>query len=564
MPATINRSSSVERRIERYVAAACGRSGCRPPSWCAASSTSSGGRRSCGTGRPCGSCRRTSGSPTPRRAPRPTDTSGRSTAPASSPSRGSSLCWRRSARSGRFSTIYVQVTQHGHPFTGLHYYVTHGTPTVLYDGVVNSGNLYAVHQGVFPLLATFVLVVSCTACSPSTPWPSTSGGAVAPRRAVGRRGRAAMARGRGRRAPRGRPGRRPRHLGPAVGLRGPVDRRGLALRGGVGGPATGHRGVPAPVGPRRARPGARAGGAGGGARRGVAVGPFVADPHDMLHVVVEQPTFPNILGNHKTLWTPLAPHLSGSGTTDTVGGGPLRLVALVLAAGIGWWSQRWRQRHEMVVWGVALALALRVYTESVMTADDTWPALALGILVAARADVRRFVTVLVAAVVTLVVGQWSIDSYVWWAVQVVGVTVILVAAAAAPAAPGTGGTGPVDGTATSAPRPSGSRRPGADPWASAPGGAARPWCPDPAPGGTKLKSVLHSVRHVRLKPGGGPAWPRAKSCTQSTGSNIRTHVRRDRSSVPSSRRCATGRFVGRDRLRRDRHRAPHRVRPDHQ
>jgi hypothetical protein len=31
--------------------------------------------------------------------------------------------------------------------------------------------------------------------------------------------------------------------------------------------------------------------------------------------------------------------------------------------------------------------------------------------------------------VALVVGQWLIDSYVWWAVQVAGVTVILIAAA---------------------------------------------------------------------------------------------------------------------------------------
>jgi hypothetical protein len=80
------------------------------------------------------------------------------------------------------------------------------------------------------------------------------------------------------------------------------------------------------------------------------------------------------------------------------------------------------------VWGAALALALRIYTESVMTAYYTWPALALGILIAARASTRRFVIALVAAAVALVVGQWLIDSYVWWAVQVAAVTVILSAA----------------------------------------------------------------------------------------------------------------------------------------
>ncbi|MGA2836664.1 MAG: hypothetical protein ABSF84_08710 [Acidimicrobiales bacterium] len=335
------------------------------------------------------------------------------------------------ALSGRFSTVYVQVTQHGHPFTGLHYYVTHGTPTVLYDGVVNSGNLYAVHQGVFPLLATFVLVVSCTALFAFDAMAEYLG-VVRWRRAVLSVAEAAL-------------------LWPVVVVAGhPEDVLAVALAtwallwafegrwtgaGWLFGAALAVQPLVIVVFPLLLVLGGRDRALGLVVRgvvpaAAVAVGPFVADPHDMLHAVVEQPTFPNILGNHKTLWTPLAPHLSGSGTTDTVGGGPLRLVALALAAGIGWWSQRWRQRHEMVVWGAALALALRVYTESVMTAYYTWPALALGILVAARADVRRFVTALVAALVTLVVGQWSIDSYVWWAVQVVGVTVILVAAAA--------------------------------------------------------------------------------------------------------------------------------------
>jgi hypothetical protein len=128
----------------------------------------------------------------------------------------------------------------------------------------------------------------------------------------------------------------------------------------------------------------------------VAVGPLVADPHDVVHALVDQPTFPNIPVNYKTPWTPLAPHLSGTGSNETVGGGPVRLLALILAAGIGWWSLRWQQRHEMIVWGAVLALALRVSTESVMTAYYTWPALAVGVLIAARASTRCFVIALVA------------------------------------------------------------------------------------------------------------------------------------------------------------------------
>ena len=115
----------------------------------------------------------------------------------------------------------------------------------------------------------------------------------------------------------------------------------------------------------------------------VIVGPLVADAHDTLHAVVDQPTFPNLAVNFRTLWAPLAPHLGGpridrdgrwrSAPPGRPGLG--RRNRLVVAL-------RWRQRPEMIVWAAALALALRVYTESVMTAYYTWPALALGVVIA--------------------------------------------------------------------------------------------------------------------------------------------------------------------------------------
>ena len=114
--------------------------------------------------------------------------------------------------------------------------------------------------------------------------------------------------------------------------------------------------------------------------------------------LVDQPTYPNIPADFKTLWAPLAPHLGGHGAAETVGGGPVRLIALALAGGIGWFSLRWRQRPEMIVWAAALALALRVYTESVMTAYYTWPALALGVVIACRATTWRFWAAVAAAV----------------------------------------------------------------------------------------------------------------------------------------------------------------------
>jgi hypothetical protein len=339
------------------------------------------------------------------------------------------------ALSGHFSTVYVQVTQHGRPFTGVHYYVTPGTPTVLYDAVANDGNDYAVHQGVFALLATFVLLVSCTSLFAFDAMAEYLE-VVRWRRAVLSVAEAAL-------------------LWSVVVVAGhPEDVLAVALAvwsllwafedrwsgaGWLFGAAVAVQPLVIVVFPLLVVLGGRDRALGLVVRgavpaAAVLVGPLMADPHDTLHALVDQPTFPNVPGNYKTLWTPLAPRLSGRGASETVGGGPTRLVALALSAGIGWWSLRWRQRHEMIVWGAALALALRVYTESVMTAYYTWPALAVGVLVAARADTRRFVAALAAALVTLVVGQWVIDPYAWWAVQVAGVTVIL-AVAVTPLAP---------------------------------------------------------------------------------------------------------------------------------
>ncbi len=114
------------------------------------------------------------------------------------------------------------------------------------------------------------------------------------------------------------------------------------------------------------------------------IGPFVADFHGTYRSVVVQPAFPDTRYNHRTPWTALAPTISGRGAKTTVGGGPLRVVVLASAAALGWVVIRWRNRPEMVVWAVAVALALRCYLEAVMTPYYVWPALAVAVVVAAR------------------------------------------------------------------------------------------------------------------------------------------------------------------------------------
>jgi len=157
------------------------------------------------------------------------------------------------------------------------------------------------------------------------------------------------------------------------------------------------------------------------------IAPLASDVHATVHALVSQPAYP--VRNHRTPWTALAPSLGGKGLNATVGGGPVRIAALALAVAVGVWARRWRGNPAMLVWAVALALGLRCYTESVMTAYYVWPVLAVGVVVAARATAWRFGTSIVVVVLTTVVAQWHLSEWPWWILNVVGVTALLVLSA---------------------------------------------------------------------------------------------------------------------------------------
>jgi hypothetical protein len=161
----------------------------------------------------------------------------------------------------------------------------------------------------------------------------------------------------------------------------------------------------------------------------VTVGPLVGDFHATVHDVVTQPGLPDLQGNHQTPWTFLAPKLGGKGSMTAIGGGPTRAVALALAAALGWWARRWRERPEMLVWAVAVALALRIYTESVLTAYYVWPTLALGLVVAARGSRRLFAVSIAVAIGITIVAQFQLELFQWWALDIAGVTALLAVAA---------------------------------------------------------------------------------------------------------------------------------------
>jgi hypothetical protein len=89
----------------------------------------------------------------------------------------------------------------------------------------------------------------------------------------------------------------------------------------------------------------------------------------------------------------------------------------------------------MIAWTVAMALALRCYTESVMTAYYVWPALAVAVVVAARRNQWNFALAAAAAVFTTVAAQWNVGEYTWWSIDIVGLTAVVgVAAGPGPSA----------------------------------------------------------------------------------------------------------------------------------
>ena len=153
--------------------------------------------------------------------------------------------------------------------------------------------------------------------------------------------------------------------------------------------------------------------------------PLIANLPATVHTLVDQPSSPSL--NHTTPWTALSPSVGGG----LVAAGPIRILGLVLAVGLGIWIYRRSPAPpELFVWLCALALALRPYTESVMTPYYPWAPLALGLVVAAHRG-RRFGVGVVVAVATTVLAEQNLGWLLWWIIQMAGVTALLILAAPA-------------------------------------------------------------------------------------------------------------------------------------
>jgi len=162
----------------------------------------------------------------------------------------------------------------------------------------------------------------------------------------------------------------------------------------------------------------------------------IANWHDTYQSVTSQPDSPVI--NHPTIWTSLAPHLSG----QNVAAGPFRLATIVLAClcavairrrwagqanqdGLAWPSQL----LASALWWIALALALRSFFEPVMVSYYPWPPMAVALVPAATLGWRRLLAAgLVAGGLTAAAQGPSHDYWIWWAPIVAGLIVLLVIA----------------------------------------------------------------------------------------------------------------------------------------
>jgi hypothetical protein len=156
------------------------------------------------------------------------------------------------------------------------------------------------------------------------------------------------------------------------------------------------------------------------------VTPLLSQFHATTHALLDQPNFPHV--DHATPWTSLAPVLGGKGQNLAVAAGPGRILAVVLACGLGLWATRWRQRPDLIVWAAAMGLALRCFTESVMVSYYIWPAVAVGLIVAARAGRVRLALAAIAAIGVTVVAQWRLGELLWWSVVTVGILGVLALA----------------------------------------------------------------------------------------------------------------------------------------
>lgn len=167
--------------------------------------------------------------------------------------------------------------------------------------------------------------------------------------------------------------------------------------------------------------------------------PLVQEWGPTTFAIFKQPNFPYL--NHPTPWLALAPVLSKGGEVyvdklyytalanghhklvygpvkthigNIVAAGPGRIISLVLACAIGLWVARRKPPLSDVMWFAAIALSLRCIFECVMDPYYLLPALALALLVAAKASNARFALVIFFGAVCTWLSYWKTGEWTYY------------------------------------------------------------------------------------------------------------------------------------------------------
>ncbi len=159
----------------------------------------------------------------------------------------------------------------------------------------------------------------------------------------------------------------------------------------------------------------------------VLAGPLLAETHRTLFVLVRQPFQPAYVS--LTPLTSLASHL-GPGLD---GGGPTRLVAILVASALA--ILVCHRRHDLptVLTMVTVAFFLRVLLETELNWYYLWPVPALCLLLALRRGPARFGVCSLALAASVALGDRRVhDIALWWPALMATAVVMLVCAAPPP------------------------------------------------------------------------------------------------------------------------------------
>jgi hypothetical protein len=148
--------------------------------------------------------------------------------------------------------------------------------------------------------------------------------------------------------------------------------------------------------------------------------PLLAETHETLFVLVRQPFQPKYVS-----WTPFT-HLAPVIAPATDGGGPTRLIAILIGAGLA--IAVCRRRHDLatVLSMVAVAAFLRVLLESELNWYYLWPVPALCLLLALRRSGFRFAVCSLALFASMVVGDRRVHHIASWWPALMGVLVLML------------------------------------------------------------------------------------------------------------------------------------------